>query len=242
MPTRRKHGVVILRPHDLQKHEVHFILMYDEPRQGCRTDAVPYTCHRVPQHMRATHWRQLQREAAEGQLITDKLLHVGSRGSATPGTVSHVVSAVLGKFEEPRYIHVYELPLVQEEEEAVRFEGTSAGGGGGGGSKRRPRGCRSSGRGQKRKKGSGVHSGWGGEDEDDTEEEEAEQDDRVLLIELPRYGLEFELCRGQLLSHDYSGYRLRDAAGAAGWCWRGWSRPLSIAPATCRTPCVVHSA
>lgn len=186
------HGVVLLRPHNFQQRDVHYILRY-KPRP------MSYDWRRVPPHMRASHWRQLLMEPLMKQL-TDSLLHVRRGRNCTSGTVGHVVNAVLGKFEDPRYVHVCE--LVEEDEQ------WGGAGGGGAGSKRRRRGGGGRGRSYKRHEGSGAYGRRGG-DGTDEEDEEGEKEDRVLLFELPRFGVEFELCGGELRSRDYSGYRLR---------------------------------
>lgn len=90
------------------------------------------------------------------------------------------VTRVLAKFERPQFIHTYV--------DAAAPTAAGSSGHGASGSRKRA----SSG---KRKDASSASS--------------REGPHRAMLFELPRFGLEFELRGGELLSLDYAGYRLR---------------------------------
>ncbi len=221
-PTCRERGVILLRPRNLQQRDTRFILSYNPPKATCRTRHVSYDCRRVPPHLRAVHWCELLRHPRRAQL-TDRLLLAVADGAGKDqegagGNVSHVVNAVLGKMEEPCFIHTYEL-LQGQEAHGPRDAptGADAEGTGGAGSKRKlGKDGSGSGKVSKARKRSSEDAGRMQREEADVgggdggaTGQQGDAAERVLVFELPRYGLEFELRGWQLLSRDYSGYRLR---------------------------------
>ncbi|EFJ48301.1 hypothetical protein VOLCADRAFT_104794 [Volvox carteri f. nagariensis] len=182
----REQGVMVLRPLDFQKHDVHFIVRCTPAPVPASTPLAPaapdvavaaatspshaciYDCRRVPPHLRHRHWHSLlAKHRAE---LTDKLVLLAG---------AMVKDRILARFEDLKFIHAY---LVD----------SSDGGD-------TPRGLGGS-TGPLRPGAPEV-----------LPPKPPISPPRLLLLELPRYGLEFEVrpAEGQVLPRDYAGYRLR---------------------------------
>ncbi|EFJ48407.1 hypothetical protein VOLCADRAFT_91060 [Volvox carteri f. nagariensis] len=182
----REQGVMVLRPLDFQKHDVHFIVRCTPAPVPASTPLAPaapdvavaaamssghaciYDCRRVPPHLRHRHWQSLlAKHRAE---LTDKLVLLAG---------AMVKDRILARFEDAKFIHAY---LVHSSD------------------------------------GGDTPCGLGGPTgplrpgaPEVLPSKPPISPPRLLLLELPRYGLEFEVrpAEGQVLPRDYAGYRLR---------------------------------
>ncbi len=175
--------MLLLRPPHFQSHNTHFVIVYD--KEASERDggggALPYTCLRVPTHLRRRHWTQLL--SAHRAELTD--------GLVLPGPSCHLTANILGKFEDPQFVHVYSTLARHRGDDSP----SAADGCGTFSSTVEEVAAVSSGGGSS-DSGSGSSSGGGG-------------GGVSLVLELPRYGLEFEVVDGQVVSRNYTGYRLR---------------------------------
>jgi hypothetical protein len=170
-------------------HRCQFLIrLLEEPPGGAASAAGiarhSYSCWRVPAHLQKLPWQELLGERA-GQLSEQLLLLANSH-----------VASVLAKLEEPRFIHCYSISTTLEDtagnghsitSHALAPMSTSSGS-----SSSQVLSCSSS-----SSAGSAtITGGAGGEMAGG------------LLFELPRFGLEFELLQGVLVSRQYSGFTL----------------------------------
>lgn len=174
--------MLLLRPPHFQSHSTHFVVLYD--KEASELDgggaALPYTCLRVPGNLWRRHWTQLL--SAHRAELTDKMV--------LPGSTCHLTFNVLGKFEDPRFVHVYSGLDGQRGDKSP----SAAAGCDANRSTVGEAAAVSSGDGNS---GSSNSSGGG------------RSSGASLVLVLPRYGLEFEVIDGQVVSRNYTGYRLR---------------------------------
>ncbi len=134
----REHAALLLRPPHFKEHDIDFVVQYDKGDLALLPDSarLPYDCYRVPPHLRQRHWTQLLQRPAPSSLsyythgnhiaLADRML--------LPGDGCHLVWSVLAKFEDPAFIHVYELSEEEGGEEVAGRAADSSGGRGGGSS------------------------------------------------------------------------------------------------------------
>jgi hypothetical protein len=191
----------VLRPKAFDKHDSHYIIRYTQQQAGA---ASQYWCWRVPQHLRGLHWRELLlQHSAEVQ--HEQLVLLGS---------SSQVLAVLGKLEEQRFIHCYDIST-----HSPSVDGSSATSSGGNSTATATAMLHSDSIGSSISTSSGGASACPGSsmslhraaagDSSSGRQQAGSTAAPEMLFELPRYGLEFVLTGGYLVSCNYSGYRLR---------------------------------
>ncbi len=209
---------MVLRPKAFNKHDNHYIIRYTQP--GPASASGEYLCWRVPQHLRAQHWLALLRQHRT-ELAREQLVLLPS---------SCQVLAVLGKLEERQFIHCYANNSDSNNAIAGSSVGSTDSSGRSSSSMLRSHSLTMPWQLLLRlvhhvlfinistsSSASSVTSSEAGSDmsldnaaaADSSSRQQAGTAGPEMLLELPRFGLEFVLQGGRLLSCNYSGYRLR---------------------------------